>query len=317
MWVMDAWEPGASVFAGFLGAGGAPVDGVRLLAESPDGGSTFPLWAELVNAGAAYRFPVALPDMDPARGPGPGVPHLVVLQLDRRGGVWTLEHSMDGGGFASSSVSAPRLRGPDVDLQSQTPGDESYFGVALSGPAALDEMVFWRAGDGLRRIHAARLMDLWTRFRSPMSAYTDRFGEDRHVPPRRSRGRLGTPCAVNRAPAVSSPSELLISVEAGSRPRENELELLALDPDGDRVSWSVASPASHGEVSLHPDPRGADGVVARYAPGGGCGTRDYFVLRAASRCGEGEDVSVAVDVQCQTTTPPPMSQAESLSAAVA
>ena len=295
MWIQNAWELGASVFAGFLGAGGAPANGVRLLAESPDGGSTYPLWVELVNAGVAHRFPVALPDMDPARGPGPGIPHLIVLQLDRRGDRWSLASSVDGGGFAAAEMSAPRLRGPNVDLLSQTEDDEFYFGIALSGSAAVDEMTFWRAGDGLRRAHAAGLMDLWARFRSPMSAWTDRFGEGRHVPPPRSRGRLGTPCMVNRPPAVSAPSELPMSVEAGSRPRENELELLAHDPDGGAVSWSVASPASFGEVSLHSDPRGAGGVVARYAPGA-CGTEDAFVLRAESRCGLGEDVAVTVSI---------------------
>jgi hypothetical protein len=100
---------------------------------------------------------------------------------------------------------------------------------------------------------------------------------------------------VNRPPAVSAPSELPMSVEAGSRPRENELELLAHDPDGGAVSWSVVSPASFGEVSLHSDPRGAGGVVARYAPGA-CGTEDAFVLRAESRCGLGEDVAVTVSI---------------------
>ena len=307
MWVQDAWEVGASVFAGFLGAGGAPANGVRLLAESPDGGNTYPLWAELVVAGAAYRFPAAVPDMDPARAPGPGVPHLVALQLDRRGGRWSLAFSADGRGFSSEWVAAPRLRGPDVDLPSQTPGDESNFGIALSGPAAVDEMAFWRAGDGLRRAHAAGLMDLWVRFRSPMSAWTDRFGEDRHAPPPKSRGRAGAPCRVNTRPTVTAPSGLRMSVEAGSQPRENELEFLAHDPDGGAVSWSVASPASFGVVSLHAHPRSADGVVARYGPGA-CGTEDAFVLRAESRCGLGEDVAVTVGIAggdpCPTTTRP-------------
>ena len=307
MWIQNAWELDSSVFAGFFGAGGAPVNGVRLLAESVDSGSTYPLWAELVNAGAAHRFPVALPDMDPARGPGPGVPHLIVLQLDRRGGRWSLAFSADGRGFAVSRTLAPRLRGPDVDLPSQTADDESHFGIALSGSAAVDEMAFWLAGDGLRRAHAAGLMDLWVLLRSPMSAWTDRYGEDQHDPPPKSRGRLGTPCQVNRPPVVSAPSGLLMCVEAGSQPRENELEFLASDPDGGAVSWSVASPASFGVVSLRAHPRDADGVVAMYVPGGR--VEDAFVLRAESRCGLCEDVAVTVDIvggaPCPTTTVPP------------
>jgi hypothetical protein len=295
VWMQDAWEVGASAFVGFLGPGAAPANGVRLLAESSDSGSTYPLWAELVAAGVAYRFPAALPDMDPYRGPGPGVPHILVLQLDRRGPRWSLASSLDGGPFAAQGVSAPRLRGPDVDLPLQTADDESHFGLALSGHATVDEIAFWRAGDGLRRFHAVGLMDLWVRFRSPMSAWTDRFGEDRHAPPPKSRGRAGAPCRVNARPTVTAPSGLHMDVEAGSQPRENEMEFLANDPDGGAVSWFIASPASFGVVSLHAHPRSADAVVARYDPGA-CGTEDAFVLRAESRCGLGEDVAVTVSI---------------------
>ena len=325
-WVQNLFEYDAELFFGFhghlpppgsttppdepccLSSPPAPINGIMLRTRSEDNNISFPLRVLLLNSGEEHEFPVAVPDLDSGHDAQPGVLHLLIVQLDRAGGQWTLKFSADGAPFESGgTVEAPRIPGPVVDSPEMTPDDEGHFGVCLGGGAALDEFAMWSGGRGVRRAHAARLMSLWREMRSPMDAYTEVFGAERHDPHPRDRGRAGTPCRENRPPVVEPPPSLHLDVAVG-QPRPAELEFFARDPDGGEVAWAVVSQPSGGRASVHLHPTRADGVVVRYEPQ--CGSEDGFTLRAESRCGFGEEFAVSVSVSggepCPpTTTPPP------------
>jgi len=201
LWAQSMFEASASVFLGFLDADNNPSNGIRIVSESTDDGVFFPLWVEMLNSRTAYRFPVPVPDMDSKSNPNPGVPHMLVMQVRRNPeGGWRMGFATDGAGISDGgTVAAPRLQGPDIDLPSQVPDDESTFGVLTTG-SVIDEFAFWSDGPPVRRSNSKKMYSLWSEFRSEMDSYTDRFGDDHHGPLRRRRSAAGTPCLVDPPP---------------------------------------------------------------------------------------------------------------------
>jgi len=297
LWVQGMSEADASVFLGFLGADNIPSNGIRIIAEPTEDGVFFPMWVEFLNAGVVHRFPVSLPDLDSGSNPNPGVLHLLVVQVRRDpAGGWRMGFATDGGEMTDGgTVDAPRILGPDIDLPNQTLDDETVFGALISG-AAIDEFAIWSDGPPMRTAHSSRMYSLWSKFRSPMESYTDRFGDDRHEPHRFQRGKLGTPCRVNLPPSINGPESMI--VESGTFAKQNEIEFFATDPNGGVVRWSVVSEGSFGIVKIHRHPVRKDAVLVRYgltvtAPPA---IDDDFVIRAESRCGLFDEAQVRVTI---------------------
>ncbi|HPS70411.1 MAG TPA: tandem-95 repeat protein, partial [Candidatus Cryosericum sp.] len=107
-----------------------------------------------------------------------------------------------------------------------------------------------------------------------------------------------TVTSVNDVPVIAEGASRAVTMDEDSSPTAFALTLHATDADGDTVTWSVPTPASHGTAGVD----SSTGVVS-YAPAANWNGTDSFVVQASDGYGGTAATTVTVTVNPRNDAP--------------
>ncbi len=105
----------------------------------------------------------------------------------------------------------------------------------------------------------------------------------------------------NSAPVITQGSSTSVTMSEDSSPTAFNLTLNASDSNGDTITWSVTSPASHGTATANGT--GTSKAIA-YTPGANFNGSDSFVVQVSD--GNGGTNTITVNVTIQPVNDPPV-----------